>query len=490
MISSQFAFPSSSAYAGSSQTGLAPSQDSGAQDSGANNSNANSQSFSHVFASHWASSSEGEQNNSHAAAVKRSQQDQDSDDQQNDDAGGAAAAQQQAPSQPSRPILPNLSALLGLPHSQQAPGAELSDAQSGAAEAPTDGAQTSASGAAAGASASKKSFSEVLAATNLTGLAKSIKPENGKSTQSREGNALNRNALGLPVGLEQLLADAKGTDTSEADAELEAEHAGGAASTTGNTAGEASTGVAAGAAGSPNAPIAFEMLLNPDGDSGAQSSADPMAPTQITAVAAQLQNAFSAAMSGPENPAAATTLTGAHEAAVESNPLAAPATIEARANSEERATTTGDAAPVKSTQADPAEGAPGREAVKNMRLQIEGENNQRIDVRLTDQGGALKVSVRSADPNLTQALQDHMPDLTNRLQQQHFRTEVWMPRSSESSDSGSSNARQFHSQGDTSGQDQSGRRQNGRQNNQPDWLEENLPSQAGTQGRTDHIWAQ
>jgi hypothetical protein len=93
-------------------------------------------------------------------------------------------------------------------------------------------------------------------------------------------------------------------------------------------------------------------------------------------------------------------------------------------------------------------------------------------VRLIDRGGELHVSVKSADSALTQNLQDHLPDLTARLDKQHMQNEVWVPKTAEptKADAGSTNG----SLSDSNARSYSGNsesRKDGRQQERPDWVD-------------------
>ncbi|MGH9582336.1 MAG: hypothetical protein ACRD4O_05320, partial [Bryobacteraceae bacterium] len=121
----------------------------------------------------------------------------------------------------------------------------------------------------------------------------------------------------------------------------------------------------------------------------------------------------------------------------------------------------------------------GQDALRVLRVQFTGDNNQRVDVRLGDAGGALRVSVRSTDAALTQTLQDHLPELTARLGEQQFHTEVWMPPQTANvgtGNPGTAGARSggsLFTGGNPNGQGQSGgRRQNGQNNYKPEWIDD------------------
>jgi hypothetical protein len=120
------------------------------------------------------------------------------------------------------------------------------------------------------------------------------------------------------------------------------------------------------------------------------------------------------------------------------------------------------------------------EPVRNVHMQLSGDDNQHVDVKLVDRGGELRVSVKAGDTNLAQSLQDHMPELTTRLDQQRFRTEVWSPREPAPSQSHTSSSGRGSSSSNSDGN--SGRRQNRQQKERPEWLDEleNQPRRAQT----------
>ncbi len=151
---------------------------------------------------------------------------------------------------------------------------------------------------------------------------------------------------------------------------------------------------------------------------------------------------------------------------------------------------TEESAPTAAAEADPAAQS---EPVRNVRLQLEGENNQRVDIRLVEVAGEMRVSVRAGDTKLAQTLQEHIPDLSNRLDQQRFRAEIWSPRTESASPSSGSNVGGQSSRGgDAPGQGGQQRQGNGRQRqNQPDWVDEleNYSSPATTT-RSNQLWPQ
>jgi len=129
----------------------------------------------------------------------------------------------------------------------------------------------------------------------------------------------------------------------------------------------------------------------------------------------------------------------------------------------------------------PAAQSANHAQVRDVRMQLTGSENQRVDVRVLDRGGELRVSVRADDPSLVRSLQDNMADLSTRLDQAHFRPEIWAPRTEavSRSDSSSTNGRTLSNGNESSGRDGQGRQQNGRQNQQPAWMDDFEETTAG-----------
>ncbi|MBV8553618.1 MAG: hypothetical protein JOY54_20155 [Acidobacteriaceae bacterium] len=109
--------------------------------------------------------------------------------------------------------------------------------------------------------------------------------------------------------------------------------------------------------------------------------------------------------------------------------------------------------------------------VQSAHVQVVGADNQRVDVRLLQHGGDLSVSVRSSDLTLTRALQDHMPELTTRLESQQYHAEAWAPPSGTDTAAGDRDGRSSGDGGTRHGgngpQDQGER-----EGNRPKWIDE------------------
>jgi len=148
-------------------------------------------------------------------------------------------------------------------------------------------------------------------------------------------------------------------------------------------------------------------------------------------------------------------------------------------------------APTTATDLEAQQEAAHSEPVRNVHMQVVGDDNNRVDVRLMDRGGELQVSVKSADLNLAKGLQDHMSELTSRLEQGRFQTEVWMPKLGDNAKPEMSGTRDFSSNGNngSNSSNYSDQQRKGQQQNRPDWVDVLENSTQGT-GKTDQTWLQ
>jgi hypothetical protein len=145
--------------------------------------------------------------------------------------------------------------------------------------------------------------------------------------------------------------------------------------------------------------------------------------------------------------------------------------------------------------------APGQ--VRGVHVQIAGVDNQRVDVRLVERAGALAVSVRSANGELTRSLQNELPSLSARLGDQHYQTQVWTPAGVDPATRAEGNADQAGTGSGANKQSDSfsngnpgsqggnaGQQHKGRDSQQPDWLQELASNGHLTQIRRDYSWLQ
>jgi hypothetical protein len=141
--------------------------------------------------------------------------------------------------------------------------------------------------------------------------------------------------------------------------------------------------------------------------------------------------------------------------------------------------------------------------VKTVQVQITGADDQKVDLKLIEKSGALTMSVRSSDRSLTAALQQNLPDLTNKLSDQQIRADWWRPdaqsaessgNSSGSGSSGNNSPHQDHGNSNQSGSNQSGSNQSGsgqrggRGTPEPEWLEDLSLSPKSNQNGTQFSW--
>jgi hypothetical protein len=78
------------------------------------------------------------------------------------------------------------------------------------------------------------------------------------------------------------------------------------------------------------------------------------------------------------------------------------------------------------TPADPAD-VPHSAAAHDIKLQVGGEGDQRVEVRVTERGGDVFVAVRSPDSRVAEDLRQDLPGLAARLEQTGFHATTWQP---------------------------------------------------------------
>jgi hypothetical protein len=203
------------------------------------------------------------------------------------------------------------------------------------------------------------------------------------------------------------------------------------------------------------------------------------------AVASANKKVVAAAAEGNPVPADSQTLLPAAMATLERNaepasppPPAAPAAAPATANAE---------APAPLPASLPQAAGP----LKDISLQVTQPGNQRVDVRVVQQGGEVRVSVHSGDAILASGLRQGLSELQGRLEENGYRSEMWRPADSAAplaSTSGAHSApgqsRGGDAQPQSGGSQQDGSRRNPNQSNQPRWVKELESSIAGGEKST------
>ena len=86
-------------------------------------------------------------------------------------------------------------------------------------------------------------------------------------------------------------------------------------------------------------------------------------------------------------------------------------------------------APSNPVEAKILEGPPKPAAVplKDISLQVAQPGDQKVEVRVVQQSGELRVAVRTGDSDLAHGLQQGLSDLVGRLQETGYRAEAWRP---------------------------------------------------------------
>jgi hypothetical protein len=82
--------------------------------------------------------------------------------------------------------------------------------------------------------------------------------------------------------------------------------------------------------------------------------------------------------------------------------------------------------PVRAESQPLPEPAPAAGAVRDIQIRV-NQGGQHVDVRLTERGGEVHVSVRTPDAQLAGTLREDLPVLSAKLEQSGFRAETWRP---------------------------------------------------------------
>ncbi|MGA3015526.1 MAG: hypothetical protein ABSF62_00305 [Bryobacteraceae bacterium] len=71
--------------------------------------------------------------------------------------------------------------------------------------------------------------------------------------------------------------------------------------------------------------------------------------------------------------------------------------------------------------------APKPAAAHDIKLEVAGQGNQRVEVRVSERAGDMHVEVRTPDTGLAGDLREDLPALATKLEQTGFRAETWHP---------------------------------------------------------------
>jgi hypothetical protein len=117
--------------------------------------------------------------------------------------------------------------------------------------------------------------------------------------------------------------------------------------------------------------------------------------------------------------------------------------------------------------------------LRDISLQVAQSGAQKVEIRVVQQSGELRVAVRTGDSDLAHGLQQGLSDLVGRLQETGFRAEAWRPGGSTVQSTPVLESRTSHGaspNGDSQSYSGGSRQQEGeRRQNQPQrpgWVEE------------------
>lgn len=83
--------------------------------------------------------------------------------------------------------------------------------------------------------------------------------------------------------------------------------------------------------------------------------------------------------------------------------------------------------PAAATEPPVAPVAPRPAAAHDIQLQLAGQGDQKVEVRVSERAGDMRVEVRTPDSGLAGNLREDLPALASRLEQTGFRAETWHP---------------------------------------------------------------
>jgi hypothetical protein len=117
------------------------------------------------------------------------------------------------------------------------------------------------------------------------------------------------------------------------------------------------------------------------------------------------------------------------------------------------------------------------QVVRQIALRIDGEGADSAQVRLTQRGSEVVVTVRGSDPAVNDSLRGNLSDLAAKLDGHGVSADVWRPASSSaSSDShdreSAKDTARWHNQDQAHSQNGQGGDARGGRQNRPQWLDE------------------
>ena len=111
------------------------------------------------------------------------------------------------------------------------------------------------------------------------------------------------------------------------------------------------------------------------------------------------------------------------------------------------------------------------ETLRDLSFKLSGPGPEKVEVRLMERAGEVRVAVHTADVDLRRGLGNGLNELVGRLEGTGFQTETWRPPEAEFRQPDSS-GRQHQQQGAFSGGREQGRDQQTGSQSQPEWVDE------------------
>jgi hypothetical protein len=111
------------------------------------------------------------------------------------------------------------------------------------------------------------------------------------------------------------------------------------------------------------------------------------------------------------------------------------------------------------------------ETLRDLSLKLSGPGPEKVEVRLMERAGEVRVAVHTADLDLRRGLGNGLNELVGRLEGTGFQTETWRPPEAEFRQPDSS-GRQHQQEGAFSGGREQGRDQQTDSQSQPEWVDE------------------
>ena len=117
---------------------------------------------------------------------------------------------------------------------------------------------------------------------------------------------------------------------------------------------------------------------------------------------------------------------GGPEPAVTARPATTPQPL-ASSDAKPRESAPDSPPPAAATEPAAAPEAPKPAAAHDIKLELAGQGDRRVEVRVSERAGDMRIEVRTPDSGLAGDLREDLPALATKLEQTGFRAETWHP---------------------------------------------------------------